>query len=342
MKEMLKAGDGYAKPQEISTVTAHYTVSLADGTQIHSTSSGEPQTFLIDDPSVLQGLFAAINTMKKGEHAKFVIAPKHAYGAQGNGDLKIPANAALHADINLINFENEKDSYDLKTGEEKFAAADRLRELGNEYFKKGDAVRAVRRYKKSLSYAESEYGLSDDEKKTASNKKLLAHLNIAAAYLKANDFKEARESSTKALAIDAANAKGLFRRGTALLELGEWDEARKDLKRALEIEPGNTAAQAALHTLQQRVAKQAESDRKRYKGMFERMSKLSAKEEAAKAEAEAAKAASAAVAAAPSPSSAPVPAQTASMEAAAPGATAESPAPMEATSSDTATSTYVS
>lgn len=279
LKDVLKAGEGYKSPAELSSVDIHFTLALEDGTVVKTSGDASaPQTFVIDDGSLLPGVEAALLKMKKGEHAKVTIAAALAFGAAGDAALGVGPNAAIIADITLVGFVSEKDTWDMSV-DEKTAASDRLRELGNALFKTGDYARAKRRYAKALAVAESgDSSAADEAKAVFKGKKLLAQLNVGACQLKLGSFKEASDTCTKVLALDAANVKGLFRRGTALLELGDWDAAKKDLKRALELEPANAAAAAALQEANRRVAKQEQSDRKRYKGMFERMAALSAKE----------------------------------------------------------------
>ena len=68
----------------------------------------------------------------------------------------------------------------------------------------------------------------------------------------------------QALAIDAANAKGLFRRGTALLHMGELDASRADFRKALEIEPGNAATIAGLNEVKAKIQAEKDAEKKRY------------------------------------------------------------------------------
>lgn len=67
------------------------------------------------------------------------------------------------------------------------------------------------------------------------------HLNLALVYLKTKPelYFEAKENATKALKFDPDNVKGLFRRGQALLGLGEAEEALKDFQSVLKTEPQN-------------------------------------------------------------------------------------------------------
>ena len=260
-----------------------YTVSVASSGETVLVSGGGsagnagPETHTIDEGTLPPGLEAALKRMKKGELAKVTMAAHHT--ACASWENVVPRDVSLVVEVELLHIQAFKDTWDMSV-EEKLTTADKLREMGNDLFKKGQLARAARRYQKSLSCVESDYNFSEEQKTQAKEKKVLANLNLAAVELKQGQYRLACESSGKALALDADNVKGLFRRGTALLELGEWDDARKDLRRALEIEPSNASARSALATLHERVTKQRESDKQRYRGMFERLSKMEAKERA--------------------------------------------------------------
>ncbi len=78
-------------------------------------------------------------------------------------------------------------------------------------------------------------------------------------------------SCTTALGLDARNVKGLFRRATARLELGEWDESRRDFDACLAADPANKSALQGLAALNAQVAAQNKKDKQRYAGMFDKL-----------------------------------------------------------------------
>lgn len=82
---------------------------------------------------------------------------------------------------------------------------------------------------------------TDENKALAKELLLSIHLNLALVYLKvtpAHHF-EAKDHALKALKFDENNVKGLFRKGQALLGLGEAEEALKDFQKIVEAEPQN-------------------------------------------------------------------------------------------------------
>ena len=82
---------------------------------------------------------------------------------------------------------------------------------------------------------------SEENRNLAKELLLSAHLNLSLVYLKvtpAHHF-EAKEHALKALKFDESNVKGLFRKGQALLGLGEAEQAMKDFEKIVEAEPQN-------------------------------------------------------------------------------------------------------
>ena len=60
--------------------------------------------------------------------------------------------------------------------------------------------------------------------------KMAHHSNLAICLLKVGSVEKARDNCNKALAIDPANIKCLFRRGKCYSQLGCLDEAKADFE----------------------------------------------------------------------------------------------------------------
>ena len=76
-----------------------YEVSLLDGTVIYKSKPGEKVPVKIGHDNVESGLHEAIQLLRKGDRAKFVLPSYRAYGLTGEG--KIPMNASVVYDIFL-------------------------------------------------------------------------------------------------------------------------------------------------------------------------------------------------------------------------------------------------
>lgn len=316
LKSFIENGTGHDTPDELCTVTLHYTLSLPDGKVLKSTEGGEPITFVLDDGTIHSSLQTAVRSMKPGERSSFTIASKLAYGATGDAALGVPPNSPLKAEIHLISFDGLVKAYSL--GASKFTESDRLREAGNQLFKQGQYKRALVRYAKSILCVVSGSDLSDEEKKIAENKKALGYNNEAACHHNLGDYSAARESCDRVLKIDPNNVKAHYRLGCAFLESGEWPKARAELKRTLELDAANAGAREMLAELHRREAALNAADKKRYQNMFSRLQNLAAKEQSQH---------SAAAPAAPATETAPASAPAAEGSAAAPAGDA-APVPM--------------
>lgn len=88
----------------------HYTGTLdSDGTQFDSSRDrGDPFTFTLGQGQVIKGWDASVATMKKGERSTVIIRGDYGYGETGSPP-KIPANATLRFDIELLSWRSSKD-----------------------------------------------------------------------------------------------------------------------------------------------------------------------------------------------------------------------------------------
>ena len=95
-------GDAGAKPGDI--VWVHYVGALKDGTKFDSSRDrgpDQPIRFTLGRGEVIKGWDEGIKGMKIGEKRTLIIPPALGYGERGSPP-KIPANAELHFDVELI------------------------------------------------------------------------------------------------------------------------------------------------------------------------------------------------------------------------------------------------
>ena len=91
-------------PAKGTTISAHYTGTLADGTKFDSSRDrGVPLKFQVGVGRVIPGWDEALLQMKKGEQRILIIPHKLAYGERGAGG-SIPPFATLVFDVALVNF----------------------------------------------------------------------------------------------------------------------------------------------------------------------------------------------------------------------------------------------
>jgi len=113
-KEIIKQADNsdWKKPKDGDEVFVHYVGTLeSDGSEFDSSRSrGEQFSFVLGQGMVIKGWDLGVKTMKRGELAKFTLAPDYAYGEQGSPP-KIPANATLVFEIELFRWVSKSDLF---------------------------------------------------------------------------------------------------------------------------------------------------------------------------------------------------------------------------------------
>lgn len=95
------------------------------------------------------------------------------------------------------------------------AAAERCKETGNDFFKQGKFVDAVRAYSEAIGLAP---------------KNATYYNNRSMALIKLMHFSEAESDCNKALALDNVNAKALLRRGVARKAMNQHAAAKADFE----------------------------------------------------------------------------------------------------------------
>ncbi len=100
---VVEEGDGGETPAKGTTIKAHYTGKLLDGTKFDSSyDRGQPLEFPVGTGRVIKGWEEAFLSMKKGEKRILIIPPELGYGPAGRGP--IPPNATMIFDVELVDF----------------------------------------------------------------------------------------------------------------------------------------------------------------------------------------------------------------------------------------------
>lgn len=129
----------------------------------------------------------------------------------------------------------------------------KLKDEGNKLFSENKYGEAAVVYSKALAL-----------KSLQESEKLVFYKNRAACYLKLEKYNEAIIDCTKVLDSCSSDAKSLFRRCQAFEALGQHEEAYKDARKLVLVEPKNQAIQPILRrlhcTLQEKVSKEMNTD----------------------------------------------------------------------------------
>nr|XP_054346649.1 peptidyl-prolyl cis-trans isomerase FKBP5 isoform X2 [Pongo pygmaeus] len=247
-----RKGEGYSNPNEGATVEIHL-----EGRCGGRMFDCRDVAFTVgegEDHDIPIGIDKALEKMQREEQCILYLGPRYGFGEAGKPKFGIEPNAELIYEVTLKSFE-----------------------------KGGKYMQAVIQYGKIVSWLEMEYGLSEKESKASESFLLAAFLNLAMCYLKLREYTKAVECCDKALGLDSANEKGLYRRGEAQLLMNEFESAKGDFEKVLEVNPQNKAARLQISMCQKKAKEHNERDRRIYANMFKKFAEQDAKEEANKA-----------------------------------------------------------
>ncbi|OXB71096.1 UNVERIFIED_CONTAM: hypothetical protein H355_016981 [Colinus virginianus] len=253
IRRIKRKGEGYSNPNEGATVEIHLE-GFCGGTRFDC----KDVKFVVgegEDHDIPIGIDKALEKMQRGEHCILYLGPRYGFGEAGKPKYGIQANAELVYEVTLKSFEKAKESWEMDT-KEKLEQAAIVKEKGTMYFKK--------------------------ESKASDSFLLAAFLNLAMCYLKLREYTKAVECCDKALGLDQDNEKGLYRRGEARLLMNEFELAKCDFQRVLEVNPQNKAARSQISVCQKKTKEHNERDRRIYANMFAKFAERDAKEAASK------------------------------------------------------------
>jgi peptidylprolyl isomerase len=260
------APEGAQGPPAIGNeVTAHYTGRLAaDGSKFDSSvDRGTPLTFTVGVGQVIKGWDEGFASMKVGEKALLEITPEYGYGASGSPP-KIPGNATLHFDVELLGFKEKHKEKDEMLPGEAIELAKKLKTEGTEFFQNKNYQDAVNKYKDAASYAVNE-GTDEEHALYVS-----CSLNVAMCSIKLKEWADAVKACTSVLKMDfeEKNIKALYRRGLARINLGLLQEAKEDLMAVYNEDPQNKDVRKALASLKEAHAENKKKEKAAFGGIF--------------------------------------------------------------------------
>jgi len=261
--------DAEGPPPTGCEVTAHYTGTLdSDGTKFDSSlDRGKPFKFTIGQGQVIKGWDEGFASMKVGEKAVLKIRSDYGYGESGSPP-KIPANATLRFEVELIDFQEKLKEKWQMSPEEKIETAKRLKVEGTSFFTKKSFVEAASKYEEAAGYTcdSEEEHIPDDDKALF----ISCWGNAAMCYIKAGNWSSALNACGKVLEIEGEekNLKALYRRGISKMNLGNLPEAKKDLMAAYEVDNKNKDVRKALAKLKKALAEVKRKEKAAFGGLF--------------------------------------------------------------------------
>eukprot|EP00062_Callorhinchus_milii_P016157 gi/632967164/ref/XP_007899824.1/ PREDICTED: peptidyl-prolyl cis-trans isomerase FKBP5-like [Callorhinchus milii] len=277
IRRIKKKGEGYFSPNEGATVE----VSIQGKCQNVLFDRREVK-FVVgegDDRDIPIGVDKAVEKMQRGEQCLVHLKSKYGFGEKGRPEFNIPPNCELDYELELRRFQKAKESWEMHI-QEKLDRAATAKLKGTSYYKAGKYIQAVIQYRKIVMWLEQEYCLAQEDRQYTRALLLPGHLNMAMCYLKLNEHLKAVESCNKALEMDGSNEKGLYRRGEARLHINEFDLAKADFQRVIQVNPHNRAARTQLLLCQRRLKAHHERNRKIYANMFQKFAERDQQAEA--------------------------------------------------------------
>lgn len=271
MKAILKHGSGPVVPPG-SLCRVHYNGYFEYNDEPFDSSRlrGKQHQFKLGGGEVLLGWEYGISTMKRGELARFMMQPRYAYGEMGCPP-RIPQEAVALFEIELISFVDQGavDEFTNFSEEERknasfdqiLQAVDSLRKTGNEAFSLNQIRRASTTYMRAIRLLENANLKNDYEELQMKESVLKLYLNMAICDLKEAKSGRACKYARKALDIDPKNVKALFRFARALHQLGELEDAKKQIYKAHKLMPGNTEVMKELRSLDAELSQSRRKDK---------------------------------------------------------------------------------
>ena len=263
IKTIVRKGDAEGgKPPVGAEVRVHYVGTLMDGEKFDS-SRDRPGFFKFDigRQRVIKGWDVGVSTMHKGEVAILECRHDYAYGAHGHPPT-IPGGATLKFEVELFDWKEARKQKSDMSAAERVAEAAALKAKGTDAFKAKKWADAQELYHDAGEYVDGEGG--DDARALL----LSCLLNQAQCALAQSEWAPAAAACTRALALDAASMKAYFRRGKARVELGEFDDAKADLREAAKLDPKSREVREAIAEAKARAEKAKANDKAMYSKMF--------------------------------------------------------------------------
>jgi FK506-binding protein 4/5 len=305
VKQVLTDGDGWERPNEGASVVVDVSYAAAPAAAAVVTPKANPDpaviaaatggsaagaapefhretatAFHLGDGTVVDGLDAAIQSMKSGERACITIAAPLAYGSAA---ALLPAGAAaagvgagdpIAATVTLVRFEKAKDMWSMSF-EEKVDEMMARKLLGNELFKGGRLALAVKAYERGIALFDSPTNeLTADVRKRVNVLLVQCHLNLAACSERRSDVAKVIHHCNKALEVEPSNVKALYRRGSAFMQQDDYYNAESDLRYAAEVSAGNADVERRLARLAVLKGRQDRRERALYSNLFGRLSRM--------------------------------------------------------------------
>ncbi|KAI8999849.1 hypothetical protein BC832DRAFT_533986, partial [Gaertneriomyces semiglobifer] len=192
---------------------------------------GSPLTITLGVGTFIPAWEIALAAMKVGEEAIMICDPEYAYGEAGYPP-RVPPNAVLRFEISFLRAVEP-----LAPLHERILDAKECRKSGNAHFTghSPEYTNAIADYRRGLTLLTECWGATLSEESEIDELRTALWSNLAAAYLKIQDYAGAKEACTAGLEGTPFHPKMLFRLGQALTGLGDFAGATRTFASAAEV-----------------------------------------------------------------------------------------------------------
>ena len=229
------------------------------------TNNGEKQVFKLGHAQLPEAVELALEKMHRGEKSTIKAKASYGFGPEQTATMNLPTEGWFIFEVELVDFTNPPPAAELKSAD-RIAACQGKRENGNAYFKSGKYPLAKKKYDKALKLLDAVFSSEEAEKVKAM--KLACLLNLAACCSKEKDYSEVVEHCRMALSLDANSSKALYRRAQAYAETHEFELAKRDLLRALKVEPQSQEIRDLYSKVEARCNDLLNKEKKIYSNML--------------------------------------------------------------------------
>ena len=270
------------------------TIATGGGTGDGEEEEETPPPSLLD----AKGLREALLSMREGEMSRFTLKPEYAYGEAGkkevlSDDYKVPPGATVEYELRVMSVDDDPvELWDLKDPQ-KYKKAVETKVRANAFYKESDYPHAVSTYRKAMKLVDDIFQLEPRSEEQRNNKelyqvpledvkdlKITLLCNMAQAKLKMAEYNSSIVKCNLALRARPSHAKALFIRGQAYANKFMFEEAKRDLREAVSLQPKKAAFRAAFKAARESEKKQKKRSKRVFGNIFESAAKQHAAEEA--------------------------------------------------------------
>ncbi|KAL3082169.1 hypothetical protein niasHT_037807 [Heterodera trifolii] len=273
-KSILVLGKKFQTPTEHAGVTVHAVGTTTDGRVFFDAQLdyvlGEGL-----DHGLPDGVDKALKRMDRGEKSRVTLKGKFGYGKCPPAELGLGIYEEIVFTLHLKDYEKVKATWEL-TDEEKLDRVKAYKDRGTDFLHQGKFALALAKYDTviyMMEFAKPTKAPQEGGDEIAAKFEQMfvaAQLNSALAHLRMGDPIETIKHCEKVLERQPNNVKAIYRKAQAYQLRKDFEDAIATYQHIVELEAENKAAQQAILDCRAAMAAAMKSQRKQFKGMFDR------------------------------------------------------------------------